>query len=564
MKMNTLKSTASKDQLQAGIELNGSIAGDCAFGGMGNRMTASELNATPRLRNTVQNPALKRGGSPTVTPTGIASFRTDETADRRASQEAKEANSAGGRKEMWARVKKKLRIQLGEDVYLSWFNGLTMENIEDGVASFSVPTRFLQQWIENHYGERILALLQEEKDDISNIVISVRGALHNRAKPVQAGNHEPRAAALPSPMTRMDDGRARRLCDITGPHGGAPLDPRYTFASFCEGSGNNMAFTAAKAIATGDRTVNFNPLFIHAKVGLGKTHLLQAIAWESQRAKLPRRVLYFTSERFMHKLREGFVNKTIAEIKDRLRDVDVMIIDDIQFLAGDKFQLEFSHLINSLIDANKQVIVSADRPAAELKTLDDRILSRLRGGIALQLDAPDTDLRRKILLSRLSALRNADPSIMIPDVVLDYVAQAVKTNGRDLEGALNRLVAQQCFTSSPVTLESAQLVLRDLVRCDEPRKVMIEDIQRLVSNHFNISKSDLVSQRRTRAIVRPRQIAMYLSKTMTPRSLPEIGKRFGGRDHTTVIHAVQKIEQLMSEDRGFSDDVELLRRLLND
>lgn len=468
-------------------------------------------------------------------------------------------------KEMWARVKKKLRIELGEDIYTSWFNGLAIEDVGDGIVHLSVPTHFLQQWISNNYSDRILALLQEEQDDIVRIVVSRRSAVRMNNRSNKQKIPEARSPMPPCAAARADSGiRIRHSSENENLYGGSPLDPRYTFSSFCQGQGNNMAFTAAKAVATGDRSVTFNPLFIHAKVGLGKTHLLQAIAWESDQSKLPRRVLYYTSERFMQKLREGFANKTIADIKDRLRDVDVMIIDDIQFLAGDKFHMEFSHLLNALIDANKQVIVSADRPAAELKTLDERVLSRLRGGIAFQLETPDADLRRKILASRLAALRTTDPAIAVSDTILDYVSQAVKTNGRDLEGALNRLVAQQCFTNAPVTLESAQLVLRDLVRSDEPRKVLIEDIQRLVSNHFNISKADLVSQRRTRAIVRPRQIAMYLCKIMTPRSFPEIGKRFGGRDHTTVIHAVNKVEELMSQDRVFSDDVELLQRLLND
>ena len=505
----------------------------------------------------------KRGGKTKEEQAMINAGLVDQQFNNKNAKIADEAK-AKENKAMWVRVKKKLRVQLGEDIYTSWFNGLSIENVRDGVVYLSVPTRFLQQWITNNYSERVLALLQEEQDDITRISISVRSAIRSNNRQKQAKEKEAAGQGNTHNSIRTDDPRTRRLSDIEGPNGGAPLDPRYTFASFCEGQGNNMAFTAAKAVATGDRSVSFNPLFIHAKVGLGKTHLLQAIAWENHRCRLPRRVLYFTSERFMHKMREGFANKTIADLKERLRDVDLMIIDDIQFLAGDKFQLEFSHLLNALIDANKQVVLSADRPAAELKTLDERVLSRLRGGIAFQLESPDADLRRKILVSRLNALRTNDPSIAVSDTILDYVAQAVKTNGRDLEGALNRLVAQQCFTNAPVTLESAQLVLRDLVRCDEPRKVLIEDIQRMVSSHFNISKSDLVSQRRTRAIVRPRQIAMYLCKTMTPRSLPEIGKRFGGRDHTTVIHAVQKVEQLMTEDNNFSDDVELLQRLLDD
>lgn len=476
--------------------------------------------------------------------------------------EVESEQNDGLQQKMWGRVKKKLRIQLGEDVYNSWFKGVALEKVCGCVVHLSVPTAFLRQWIEQHYSDRVLTLLREEQGDIESISIIVRGAMRRNKK--QPAKQQQRVLTAPSNAILQPESIMKQLGSIEGPNGGASLDGKYTFESFCQGQGNNMAFTAARAVATGDRSVTFNPLYIHAKVGLGKTHLLQSIAWECHRSKLPRRVLYFTCERFMQKLRAGFATKTIAEVKERLREADIMIIDDIQFLSGDTFQQEFSHLLIALIEANKKVIVSADRSPAELTNIDERGLSRLRGGIALKLESPDAGLRRKILASRLNVLRASDASIAVSDTILDYVSQTVQTNGRDLEGALNRLVAQQCYTGAPVTLESAQLVLRDLIHSDEPRKVMIEDIQRMVAKHFNISKSDLISQRRTRAIVRPRQIAMYLCKTMTPRSLPEIGKRFGGRDHTTVIHAVQKVEQLMGEDRGFSDDVELLKRLLND
>ena len=478
--------------------------------------------------------------------------------------EADAALTRKERDELWARVNVKLRAKVGEDHYGSWFKGLALEDIADGVAYLSVSTLFLSHWIQNHYGDLVLSLVQEEIDDVTSMSVAVRGAVRNRE--ARQPKRETITKALPCSVqeNRIDESMVRRAAETESPYGGAPLDPKYTFGTFCVGQGNALACKAMRAIATGDRSVHFNPLFIHAKVGLGKTHLLQSIAWENIRAGQNRRVLYLTSERLMQKFREGFANKTIADIKEKLRDVDVMMIDDVQFLNGEKFQQEFSHLVNALIESGKQVIVSADRPAAELKMLDERVLSRLRGGVAFELEGPDRDLRRKILTSRLSSLSMSDPSITLPENVVEYIVQAVSTNGRDLEGALNRLVAQQCLTGSPVTLESAQLVLRDLVRADEPRKVLIEDIQRTVASHFNISKSDLVSQRRTRAIVRPRQIAMFLCKTMTPRSLPEIGKRFGGRDHTTVIHAVQKVEQLMKEDRNFSDDVELLKHLLND
>ncbi|MEM8839504.1 MAG: DnaA/Hda family protein [Pseudomonadota bacterium] len=368
-------------------------------------------------------------------------------ADRkRNSTEAWQGSSTPSHNEdqaIWERIKEKLRARVGEDHYGSWFKGLAFEGIVDGIAHLSVSTLFLRQWIQNHYGDLVLDLVQEEIDDVQSLSLSVRGTVRHRERPGSRNDVKLRTLPAPSQDLNFDSAQPRRTCDTESPFGGAPLDPKYTFQSFCIGQGNHVAFKAMKAMATGDRSVHFSSLFIHAKVGLGKTHLLQAIAWENLRGPAARRVLYLTSERFMQKLRDGFANKTISEIKERMRDVDVMLIDDVQFLNGEKFLEEFSHLVNALIDSGKQVVVTADRPVAELKNLDQRVLSRLRGGVAFSLEGPDRDLRRKILMSRLSALTAADPTIALPDTVIEYIVQAITTNGRDLECDINRLVAQQ-------------------------------------------------------------------------------------------------------------------------
>ncbi len=257
-------------------------------------------------------------------------------------------------------------------------------------------------------------------------------------------------------------------------------------------------------------------------------------------------------------------NQSAIAFKEALRDIDLLLIDDMQFLQGKSVQQEFCHMLNALIDGARQVVVAADRPPAELETLDERVRSRLKGGVAFEIGSPDLELRRRIVITRYRTAQAQHPGIDIPEPILEYVAQSVVSNGRDLEGALNRLVAQWQFTGHAVTLASAEITLRDLVGAHEQRRVRIEDIQRVVARHFNVSKADLLSSRRTCTIVRPRQIAMYLAKVLTPRSLPEIGRRFGGRDHTTVLHAVRKIEELISGDKTLAEEIELLKRMIDE
>jgi len=307
----------------------------------------------------------------------------------------------------------------------------------------------------------------------------------------------------------------------------------------------------------------FNPFYVHAGVGLGKTHLLQSIAWAGN--GIPeRKVLYLTAEKFMYGFVAALKAQTAIAFKEALRGIDVLVIDDLQFLQGKSTQVEFCHTLNALIDAGRQVVIAADRPPSDLESLDDRVRSRLAGGLVVEMGSLEEELRLEILKSRVAACRAHHAGFDVPSPVLAFIAKQVTHNGRDLDGALNRLLAHNKLTGLPVTMDMAERAVRDLVRPQEPKRVKIEDIQRVVARQYNVSRADLLSSRRTANVVRPRQIAMYLAKTLTLRSLPEIGRRFGGRDHTTVLHAVRKIENLVGNDTTLAEEIELLKRLLQE
>lgn len=485
-----------------------------------------------------------------------------------------------GGSEEWKRVKKQLRAELGDDVFTSWFARVDLEEHQDGTVRLSVPTRFLKQWIQNNYNDQLMGLWQRECDNVHRIELTVRSAIRPRQTPVATPSlptpegvkqvsmdprgdamadvsQVTRAQAATAALGRGDTGGSDSTRDVLQ---GAALDPKYTFDTFVEGESNNLALAAARQVAAGG-AVTFNPLYLHASVGLGKTHLMQAVA--AQVRASGRKVLYLTAEHFMYKFVAALKSQSALAFKENLRTIDLLLIDDMQFLHGKQVQQEFCHTLNALIDGARQVIVAADRAPSELDTLDDRVRSRLSGGLVVGIQEPDFVLRRNILTSRVEMARKSYPQFDVPEGVLDYVARHVASSGRDLEGALNRLIAHNQLTNQPITQEMAEMTLRDLVRSSEPRRVKIEDIQRVVSKHYNVSKADLLSARRTRTIVRPRQIAMYLAKIMTPRSLPEIGRRFGNRDHTTVLHAVRKIEEMARADYSLAQELELLKRMLD-
>jgi chromosomal replication initiator protein len=355
-----------------------------------------------------------------------------------------------------------------------------------------------------------------------------------------------------------------RVASGHGSFGGSPLDPRLTFDTFIVGRANSLAHAAAKqvAAATRDNPVMFNPLYVHAQVGLGKTHLLQAIAWAGNAVE--RRLLYLTAEKFVFGFVSSLRTQTTLAFKELLRSTDVLLIDDQQFLQGKSTHAEFSHTLNAMIDAGRQVVVAADRPPLDLENLDDRVRSRLASGLVVEMGALGEELRLEILQRRAAATRVHHPEFDLPGTVLAHIAKSVANNGRDLEGALNRLLAVSKLTGQPITLDLAEREIRDLIRPAEPRKVKIEEIQRIVALRYNVSRGDLISSRRTANVVRPRQIAMYLAKTLTLRSLPEIGRRFGGRDHTTVLHAVRKIESLVGNDGALAEEIEMIKRELQE
>jgi chromosomal replication initiator protein len=375
---------------------------------------------------------------------------------------------------------------------------------------------------------------------------------------------EPAKIAFP-PMANRNRATAPQFTGHDVNFAGSPLDTKYTFENFIESKSNRMAYAAAKSVAEGDgSSVRFNPLFIHANVGLGKSHLLQAIAWEARQRDPSKKVRYLTADYFMWVFAKALHNQTALSLKETLRDIDLLLIDDMQFLQGKAIQAEFCHLLNELIDGAKQVVVAADRPPAELESLNERVRSRLKGGVALDIEAPDYELRKSILNMRYDEAKREQPTLDIPEDIRHYVARQVNTSCRDIDGAFNQLLLQHKYSDGPEGYEELDKMLRHLIKSGDPKRVRIEDIQKIVARQFNVGRNDLLSNRRTRQIVRPRQIAMYLAKTMTPRSLPEIGRRFGGRDHTTVLHAVRKIEGMISADNKLAQEIELLKRLILD
>ena len=465
--------------------------------------------------------------------------------------------------ERWNRVKERLRFELGEDVFSNWFIRMEFESIDKDSVRLSVPTRFLRKWVQSHYADRVLAQWQVEESAIARLELSVRSPMIVPA-PKPKAVEPPALTREPRELVQNGEGVRLPFASMHDMLSGSPLDSRLTFESFIVGRSNTLAHAAAKQIATSARgeQLMFNPLYIHSGVGLGKTHLLHAIAWAGNNGD--RKVLYLTAERFMFGFVSALKSQTTLAFKEALRANDVLVIDDLQFLQGRSTQHEFCHTINALIDAGRQVVIASDRPPADLESLDDRVRSRLAGGLVVEIASLGEELRLEILKSRITAARAHYPAFEVPAPVLQFIAKSVTHNGRDLEGAINRLLAHNKLTSQPVTLEMAEREMRDLIRPAEPKRVRIEDIQRIVARQYNVSRADLLSSRRTANVVRPRQVAMYLAKILTLRSLPEIGRRFGGRDHTTVLHAVRKIEALTGNDTALAEEIESLKRQLQE
>jgi chromosomal replication initiator protein len=475
--------------------------------------------------------------------------------------------------EAWRRCCARLRAEVGDDIFNSWFGRLALASVGAGQARLSVPTRFLKSWIDTHYVGQISAALNAEFGPVVQILISVRGSTSvepTKNSPAQyavsdkAPPKSPDPGGARGPAERRSASRTSAAPAFGDALNGSPLDRRLTFATFQVGRSNELAFHAAKRVADHNRggTPAFCPLYVHSAVGLGKTHLLQAVAHTA--ASQGRSVIYLTAERFMYGFVAALQAQTSIAFKERLRAIDLLIFDDAQFLQGKAIQAEFGHALNALLDAGREVIVAADRPPNDLESLDERVRSRLGVGLCVEIGALDEPLRLKILEARVAAARLAECHFEVSPTVLAFVARSIRSNGRDLEGAVNRLRAHCTPAGPPLTVETAEAAVRDLIRTHEPKRVKIEDIQKLVASHYSVSRADILSSRRTAAVVKPRQVAMFLAKILTPRSLPEIGRRFGGRDHTTVLHAVRKIEALLQNDPTLRDTLELLKRMLQE
>ncbi len=461
----------------------------------------------------------------------------------------------------WPELRTRLREQMGETAFRRWLEPVTgtIETASDHSVTLllALPTRFMRDWVEAHYGDMVRTLWRQLIKQ-GAVDFTVASPLAKPA-PVAMAEVQP-LAAEPAPVAAAPAAPSyfnpNQLMPPPATVEEAALDPRFTFENYVVGKPNELAYAAARRVADTENP-SFNPLFLYGGVGLGKTHLMHAIAWHIRKNYPHRRVIYMSAEKFMYQFVRALRYKDTVSFKEQFRSVDVLMIDDVQFIGGkDTTQEEFFHTFNALVDRNRQVIISADKSPQDLDRMEERLRSRLGWGLVADLHPANYELRLGILHAKAEKL-----GCPVPDKVIEFLAHKICSNVRELEGALNRIIAHAQLVGRTITLEMTQEVLADLLRSTE-RRITIDEIQKKVAEHYNIRLSDMHSARRARAVARPRQVAMYLAKQLTPRSLPEIGRKFGGRDHTTVIHAVRKVEELSAYDNTFREDVELLRRLL--
>ncbi len=452
----------------------------------------------------------------------------------------------------WGQVREELIKRVGKTNYSTWIEPLRLSQMDNGVARFEVPTSFFGDWVSRNFVDHIRGQLAQAGAPVERVEFIVVGKRPAASAPVAAAEPAVKPLSLQAAVRRAP------MCDEIA---GAQLDARFTFDNFVVGKANELAHAAARRVAEGG-PVTFNPLFLYGGVGLGKTHLMHAIAHELRVNRPDLRVLYLSAEQFMYRFVQALRDKQIMDFKELFRSVDVLMVDDVQFIAGkDSTQEEFFHTFNALVDQHKQIIISADRAPGEIKDLEERIRSRLQCGLVVDLHPTDYELRLGILQAKVEQYSTQYRGLTMSPGVLEFLAHRITTNVRVLEGALMRLFAFASLVGREINLDLVQECLSDILRTSEKR-LTIEEIQRKVAEHYNVRLSDMIGPKRLRVIARPRQVAMYLAKQMTSRSLPEIGRRFGGRDHTTIMHGIRKIEELMAGDTQLADDVQLLKRLL--
>ncbi len=462
----------------------------------------------------------------------------------------------------WSRIRSRLQVEVGEVEYRTWLRQIRLGDAEGDEITLLLPTRFLRDWVRSQYGDRLSALWHAEVAEIRRVELQLGAEPDSRpvAQDVARAAVDGAASSVATPDEAVRGpahlAAAEPQVAVARAELAAPLDPRFTFDSFVVGKPNEFAHACARRVAERPSSPGFNPLFLYGGVGLGKTHLMHAIGLELTRVGRVS-VAYMSAEKFMYRFIAAIRSQSTMEFKEQLRSVDVLMIDDLQFLIGkDNTQEEFFHTFNALVDAGKQIVVSADKSPSDLSGLEDRLRTRLGCGMVADLHATTFELRISILEAKAAA-----SGVAVPPKVLEFLAHKITSNVRELEGALNRMIAHANLFGRPVTLDATQEVLHDILKAHD-RRVTIEEIQRKVAEHWNIRLTDMSSARRARAVARPRQVAMFLAKQLTSRSLPEIGRKFGNRDHTTVMHAVSRVAELMEHDTAFAEDVELLRRML--
>ena len=503
---------------------------------------------------------------------------TGKTAAKTTSKSGKSGTDGQGSK-----VRAMLRARLGDDIYTSWFNALEFDNFDGKTVTVSVPVKFLCNWIQSHYSDDLLTCCQAEFKTAERVNVVLRqpgggagvrqpdqsheagGAAHGRQSTQRGASGFDARSTAQSPLSGSLPGINPAARTQVGGFEGSPLDPRYTFESFVVGPANRLAHAGATQVAETVMNNNpgFNPLYIHSSVGLGKTHLLHAIAWEVKRRIPQAQVLYLTAERFRYQFVEALRSQDPMSFKEKFRGINVLLIDDLEFMHGEKTEEEFDHIVNTLLDGGRQIVVASARAPGQIEHLNERMRSRLQRGLVAEIGSFDHDLRVKVLEARVADKKAIDATFSLAPEILELLASRLTESGRELEGAVTRLYATWQYMRTPITIDIAETVIRDLVQGIEPRRIKIEDILRIISRHYGVSKSDLLSQRRHRSVVWPRQIGMYLAKQLTQRSLPEIGRRFGNRDHTTVLHAIRKIEGLLGDNVRLRDEIDELKKILS-
>jgi chromosomal replication initiator protein len=439
----------------------------------------------------------------------------------------------------WESIRTGLRRDLGARTFDGWLKPAALGTLEPdtGTLELVMPSQFMADWVRSHFGERLSLAWKTTLPIVRDVRV------------VAAAD-----APKPAPLLILEDIPARGVeRDPAAPN----FDPRYRFESFVVGKANEVAATAARTLATTDQ-VSFNPLFVHGGTGRGKTHLLHAIGHTFGERYPGRKIVSMSAEKFMVEFIRALKENDTIGFKGRLRGADLLLIDDVQFIAGkDSTQEEFFHTMNEIIGAGKRLVITSDRAPHDLDGIAPRILSRLSWGLVADINTADFELRYNIIVAKLMML----PAVEMPRNVIEFLARRVTSSVRELEGALNRIAAYAMMTGRDIDVAFVEEVLANVLRANQ-RRISIDEIQTQVAEHYRIRKAEMTSARRAREVARPRQVAMYLSKQLTPKSLPDIGRRFGGRDHTTVIHAVRQIEKLRASDSELDADIRLLTRQL--